>query len=361
MMIGRLTNQGDYRLQVLLNKFMKYEKYPYTANTDWFKKGICCSNNAYSSQVKTKHFTAGVMMEDGGFTSVDTLMSNGDWEGYSCSMNLDDILNAINDGRSYLNYRGEGWSDGWWANCYNFSTSDVSSINNGEKLTFVTSIGCGVTMFDDTEGNCFGEEWLQLGTIDNPRGAVAFVGPVSNTHTTYNNKIDRGIYKGMFREGMETPGQALLRGKLNMYNYFGDDPWVEYHYRVFCVLGDPSIHIWKDIPSDVNVSFPSSIPIGNSQQEFTVTFATSGMPVANAQVCLAGDYTFATGFTDSAGIVFISITPETLDTLSVTIRGGNVIPYQDTINVIQAEEQVKINYYAFDMWIKSYSRIPITW
>ncbi|RLD60132.1 MAG: hypothetical protein DRJ05_05230, partial [Bacteroidetes bacterium] len=137
MMIGRLTNQSDYGLQVMLNKFMKYEKEPYTANSEWFKKGICCSNNAYSSQVKTKRFTAAVMTEDGGFT-VDTLMSDGDW-GSGCSMNLNDVKNAINDGRSYLNYRGEGWDDGWGASCYQFSVSDVSSLNNGEKFTFVTS------------------------------------------------------------------------------------------------------------------------------------------------------------------------------------------------------------------------------
>ena len=79
MMIGRFTNQGDYRLQVMVNKFISYEKYPYVADTSWFKKGIVCSNNAYESQIYTKRFTANVMMEDGHFTSVDTLMSDGVW------------------------------------------------------------------------------------------------------------------------------------------------------------------------------------------------------------------------------------------------------------------------------------------
>lgn len=340
MMIGRITNQNDYKLQVMLNKFMKYEKEPYTANTDWFKKGICCSNNLYASQVGTKRFTANVMIEDGGFTSVDTLMSDGEYGG-GCSMNLNDILSAINDGRSYLNYRGEGWTEGWAANCYMFNTSDVSSLNNGEKLTFVTSIGCGVSMFDATDGNCFGEEWLELGTTDNPRGAVAFVGPGSNTHTTYNNRIDKGIYVGMFQEGMDTPGQALLRGRLYMYNVFGNtDPMVEYHFRVFYVLGDPSIHIWKDVPLAVNASHPTSVPVGYSQPEFTITFASSGQPVANAQVCLFGDDVFATGFSDSTGKVNIGITPETPETLSVTVRGGTVIPYQGTMDVVQTAEQV---------------------
>ena len=337
MMIGRFTNQGDYRMQVMINKFMLYEKTPYTDETDWFKKGTCCSNNDYASQVETKRFTAGLMLEDGQFISVDTMMSDGNGWGSGCTYDLNDVMNAINDGRSYLNYRGEGWSDGWNASCYGFHTSNVSNLNNGQKFTFVTSIGCGVAMFDTWGGNCFGEEWVQLGSLSAPRGGIAFVGPVSNTHTTYNNKIDKGIYTGMFQEGMDTPGQALLRGKLYMYNVYGNEYWVEYHYRIYCVLGDPSLHIWKDIPLEVDVDYPSSITVGNNQLEFTVTFASSGLPVENARLCLTGDEIFVTGITDSTGKVLIDVIPEIQQTLTVTVCGGNVYPFQDSIIVTQPE------------------------
>jgi len=330
MMIGRFTNQGDVRLQIMINKFLKYEKTPYTANPAWLKKGIVCANNDYASQLEVKRFTADLMLEDGGFTSVDTMMSDP-----GCTYDIDDIIGAINNGRSYLNYRGEGWYYGWYASCYDFSTSDVSSLNNGEKFTFVTSIGCGVAMFDAPGGNCFGEEWVEMGSLSSPRGAAAFIGPTSNTHTQYNNKIDRGIYVGMFQEGMDTPGQALLRGKLFMYNCYGNEYYVQYHYKVYCVLGDPSMHIWKDIPLAVNVNYSSTIPIGNNQLEFTVTFASSGGPVENAEVCITGEEIFVTGVTDSQGKVFIDITPEIQETLTVTVRGGKVIPFQGTLEVIK--------------------------
>ncbi len=336
MMIGRFTNQGDYRMQVMINKFILYEKTPYTANTDWFKKGTVCSNNAYESQKETKRFAANVMMQYGGFTSVDTLMSDGNGWGGDCSMDLEDVTDAINEGRSYLNYRGEGWTDGWQASCYYFSTSDVSALTNGEKFTFVTSIGCGVAMFDTWgANNCFGEEWIENGTIPAPKGGVAFVGPTSNTHTTYNNKIDLGIYTGMFLEGMDTPGQALLRGKLFMYNVYGNEYYVEYHYKIYCILGDPSIHIWKDVPLQVNVDHPSSIMVGPNQVEITVTFASSGLPVENARICLAGDEIFATAVSDADGHVMVEITSELPDTLMLTVCGGNVVPYQANIVIIQ--------------------------
>lgn len=339
MMIGRFTNQGDYRMRVMINKYMLYEREPYIDETDWYKHGTCCSNNAYESQVETKRFAAERMREDGGFV-VDTLMSDGTW-GSNCSMDEDDIIDVLNAGRSYLNYRGEGWTSGWSANCYSFHTNHVSSLNNGRKFTFVTSIGCGVTMFDAGGGNCFGEEWIQLGSLTEPRGGVAFIGPTSNTHTTYNNRIDKGIYQGMFVEGMDTPGQAMLRGKLYMFNVFGGDPWVEYHYRVYTVLGDPSLHIWKDVPLQVNVDHVTEIPVGVNQLEINVDFAASGQAADSVMVCVTGTEVFVVGYTDASGKAFIDVTPTYEDTLTVTVRGGNVYPYQSQVVVTQEEELVE--------------------
>jgi hypothetical protein len=331
LFIGRFTNESDYGLQVIINKLIKYEKTPYTTSTDWFKKGICCSNNAYASQVETKQYTGDVMLQDGGFTSVDFMMSDS-----PCTHDVADVVAAINSGRGWLNYRGEGWYYGWNASCTPMSTSDVTSLTNGQKFTFVTSIGCGVAMFNASGGNSFGEEWLEIGSIASPKGACAFIGPTSNTHTAYNNQIDRGIYMGMFQEGLETPGQALVRGKLNMYNVFGgSDFYVNYHYKIYCVLGDPSIHIWKDIPQAVTVTYPATIPFGSNLVEFTVTHTATGQPVANAVVCISGTGIFATGSTDATGKAYVDVFYEVQEALKVTVRGGNVIPFIGTLNVVQ--------------------------
>ncbi len=340
MMVGRFTNQNDYKLKVMTNKVVNYEKEPYTDETAWFRKATCCSNNDYESQVETKRFTTNVMLVDGGFTSVDTMMSDGNFNGSGCTYNIFDVITAINDGRSFLNYRGEGWVYGWDATCYEFRVNDVSGLNNGEKLPFVTSIGCGVATFNSYGGNCFGEEWIELGTPHSPRGAIAFIGPTGITHTTYNNRIDKGIYVGMFREGMDTPGQALLRGKLYMYNVFGTDPKVEYNYHVFCQLGDPSVRIWKNVPLDVNVDYQSTIPVGYNQLEITVTSSAIGFPIPNAKVCLYGDEVYITAVCDSLGVARIDFTPEVPQTLTITVHGNNVFPYQGTIDVIHTSEMV---------------------
>ena len=336
VMIGRFTNQSDYGLQVMINKFLLYEKNPYTTSTDWFKKGICCSNNAYVSQIDTKRFAAERMLLDGGFTSVDTMMSSS-----PCNYSVNDVIAALNDGRSFLNYRGEGWSSGWWASCTPFNTSNIGSLSNGQKFTFVTSIGCGVAMFASGTSNCFGEEWLEMGTLSSPKGAVAFIGPVGNTHTTYNNKIDKGIYVGMFQEGLDTPGQALVRGKLYMYNVFGNVPYVESHYKLYDVLGDPSVHVWKEVPLAVEVDHVDTVTVGYNQIEFTATYASNGLPVANAELCLAGDGIYEVDSTDALGNVIFDISPQEEQNLTVTLRGGNVAPYMGNIEVIVLAELVE--------------------
>jgi hypothetical protein len=278
------------------------------------------------------------MKSYGGFL-IDTLLNQ--YNG-PCEHNLAEVLSAINSGRSFLNYRGEGGSAGWWATCYPFNTTNVSSVNNGEMLTFVTSIGCGVAMFDVSGGNCFGEQWLELGQPSTSRGACAFVGPTwGNTHTKYNNAIDKGLYVAMFQEGMDTPGQTLLRGKLRMYNlYGGGDSYVLLHFRAYTVLGDPSTHVWKDGPKKVALSYPPQISIGYNQVEVTVTDSATGAPVRNALVCLAGDSVYATGTTDATGLAVIQITPLLLDTLTLAVRGTNVVPGEGSIVVTTDVEHV---------------------
>ncbi|MCB0806213.1 MAG: choice-of-anchor J domain-containing protein [Bacteroidales bacterium] len=331
MMLGRFTNQSDYSLQVMINKFQKYEKTPYIATNDWLMKGICCSNDLYQSQVETKRYAAERMLEDGNFISVDTMMSDP-----GCTYSVADVVAAVNNGRSWVNYRGEGWTSGWGLgggnNCTPMKSSDVQNLNNGEKLSFVTSIGCGVAMF--ASGECFGETWIELGSLTSSRGAACFIGPAGNTHTTYNNKIDKGIYLGMFTEDLFTSGQGFLRGKLYLYNVYGTDPYVEYHYKIYCILGDPSMHIWKDQPLDVEVDYPATIVFGNSFVEFTVNHSENGMPVENAIVCVTGNDVFASGITDANGTVILDITANDPETLTVTVTGRTVYPWEGTMEVV---------------------------
>ncbi len=325
VMYGRFTHQGNVRLEIMMNKYLNYMKDPLIDGSGWLKKAIVCSNNAYPSQVETKRYTAEVMYEDGGYTYIDTVMSK-----WPCPADVEYIAHSINEGRGILNYRGEGWTTGWSATCYNFNVGDVYDLSNGMKLPFVTSIGCGVGMFDAGQ-TCFGEAWIQTGTIEAPRGACAFIGPTSNTHTTYNNKIDKGIYIGLYKERMDRPGQVADRGKLYMYNVFGNTQWVEYHFRIYVTLGDPALQVWKDIPENVTVTHPDTIGIGYDEVVINVAEFNSGLASERASVCLASEEFYAVGLTNGEGNVTIPVNTTYEDTMTVTVYGQKIIPYEGEI------------------------------
>ncbi len=337
MYIGRFTQDLNsiIGLQTIINKVTKYERTPYRANLDWFKHAVVCANIVDPTQQSTKRWVSSVMRESGGFV-VDTLLPIGS----ACPHNLADVINALNSGRGYLNYRGEGGSAGWWATCYPFSTSDVPSVNNGEMTPFVTSIGCGVANF--TVANSFGEAWMELGTPTVIRGSCAFIGPTwGNTHAIYNNEIDKGLYVALLEENMDTPGQTLLRGKIRMYNtYGGGDPQVLWHFRTYTVLGDPSMHIWKDVPRKVDITYPPQVSIGYNQLQVTVVDSATHVPVSGAEICIAGDSVYTTGLTDASGLAIVPIDLPTIDTLTLLVRGVRVVPAEGSIMVVSDQEHV---------------------
>ena len=331
LMIGRFTNQANAKLRNIRNKLVNYEKTPYIADPTWFRKALVCSNDEYSSQIETKQFTKQKLLTSGNFISVDTLFN-----GTPCPGNVTTISNMINAGRGWLNYRGEGWYTYWWANCFPYSTTEINALNNGAKNTFVTSIGCGVGNWTANSSNNFGEAWLEIGDENNPKGACSFIGPSSNTHTAYNNNIDEGIYVGMFDEGLESPGEALLRGKFYMYEVFGGaDFYVGYHYRIYNILGDPSLHIWKDTPRNILVNYTDSVSIGLSHHQVIATDASNGLPISNVLVCISGNDVYTIGTTSSNGTATLDINTSSVEELNITVSGGNCIPFEGVIHVVE--------------------------
>jgi flagellar hook assembly protein FlgD len=330
---GRMPLNNKVETDNLLNKITLYEKTPFTnstTNPNWFKKGLMCSNNDYVSQVNTKRYVAKVLLDEGKFVSVDTMMSD-----KNCTYGLSKVKKALAEGRGFVNYRGEGWYEGWHASCYVFDVSEINSINNGRMQPFFTSIGCGVGCFDSKDGNAFGEQWLKTGTVASPKGTFCFVGPVSNSHTAYNNPIDRGIYDGLFKLGQNTAGESLLNGKMAMYNEEGATAtFTETQMNEFIVLGDPSSKVWKTTPVPANGLHVSTVPTGSQSITVNVKYASNSAPVTDANVNILGNNICVNAATNNLGNAVLNIDPTTIgDVYEVTATSPTIIPYIGTFTV----------------------------
>ena len=106
------------------------------------------------STIITNQYIEQIAETHGGITDIETQYGGSNYDDF--------MVNQINEGVAYLNYRGfYGFS--------NFTTNDVAQLNNGYKLSFISTITCGTGSFA-TETTYMTESLYRAGTSVSPRG-----------------------------------------------------------------------------------------------------------------------------------------------------------------------------------------------
>ncbi len=343
VLVGRLSAASEAELNVIVAKILGYERNPYLDETEWFERALMVGGNYPSyvtTAVLTKKWVRDQLLAEG-FSQVDTVF-------YPPTNDPAAIAAHIDNGVSFVNYRGWARTDGW--HYPEFRKDDVYFLSNGWELPVVTSITCGTGNFG--LGTCFGEAWLRTGTPTTPRGAVAFVGPTSlQTSTKYNNCIDSGFYRGLLHQDLHLLGQAMYKAKLEVYRNMPHFMWSnqnpEFYFHAYNVLGDPGLVMWTSVPESLSVAHPPTAPVGHSV--FEVEVRNSNLqPVEDAVVCLwKGTEVYSTGLTDGFGVVRFSIEPTTPDTMWVTATCHNYLPYLSH-TVVQSRQYVGYDSHVVD-------------
>ncbi|MEO0184380.1 MAG: C25 family cysteine peptidase, partial [candidate division WOR-3 bacterium] len=326
LLIGRLSVANVNELNTVIAKIINYEKNPYTTDTLWFKRTLMVAGNYPDNQMTTPIPTKRWVREkflNNGYYQVDTVfyppISNG----------VTAITNSVNQGVTFINYRGgiASWS-GW--DRPSFYNTDVIGLSNGWKLPVVTSIVCLTGNFNAEP--CFGESWLRAGNPSTPKGAVAFFGASPpTTHSRWNNCLDFGIYHGLLQDSIYYLGAMTYRGKIEIYVNFpletSPDSGSEFYFNAYNLLGDPSLEIWTDVPKNLIVNHQTAIPVGTNQFLVQV-LNSSSQPEKGALVSIyKKNETKEVGFTNASGIASFQINTNIPDTLFVTATKHNFKPY----------------------------------
>jgi len=119
--IDNLTELGNY-----LNKLFTYERTPYMGETAWYGRGTVVAGSDGGSLVSTrltKLWCREAMFKEG-FTEVDTFFAS-----YYEPIDPSYIRSSIDNGVSYVNYRGFGDPSGWIPPY--FGVDDVNMLTNG--------------------------------------------------------------------------------------------------------------------------------------------------------------------------------------------------------------------------------------
>lgn len=322
--IGRISAENISQLTTLLAKIYVYEKNINTTGdaASWLNRMLLIgdpSSSGISCIYTNKHIHEMTAEVNPDYTYIENYSG-----GYSGTMNT-----GISQGVSFFNYRGYIGMSGW---------SPSSSLTNGPRLPHAVILTCGTGSFAYTSTT---EEFIRLGTEASPKGALTAIGmATSGTHTMFNNALSTGIFDGIFIYHMRSMGEALLNGKLYLWNLYGaTNPSQANYFAHWCnLMGDPTVETFVGIPHSLVISAPDSIPRGTSFVDIQVT-DTMQNPKENVSVTLYNSSygnVVAKGFTNALGIVTLNIPSFVNSDLLVTASMHDHKPAQLSISIDQA-------------------------
>ncbi|MEO0114049.1 MAG: C25 family cysteine peptidase [candidate division WOR-3 bacterium] len=319
--IGRFPCPTVAKCSVMVAKTIGYEKSETMHDSTWFIKGTTIVREDvppdpyYQSDCR---YIRNLWLNYGNYIHVDSFLST---QGH----NQDSVINAINNGRAFVVFRGQSVGSWYWP--FNVNPNLT---NNGYKLPIVVSGTCATITLAPNEA-MLGDSFLRVGTVQNPKGAVGFFGTsqVGSNISQYRGAVTRGFFRALYEENIFTMGGAAKRGKFIMDSLYPNQT----RYREWNLLGDPELNVWTSQPKKLTVVHDTILFL--QPTIFPVTVSCSGAPVNQALVCVMMDSTiYAYDYTDSTGSVVFSITPQHPGTLAVTVTAHNRFPYEGSANVI---------------------------
>ncbi|MCF7912283.1 MAG: T9SS type A sorting domain-containing protein [Candidatus Cloacimonetes bacterium] len=320
VMIGRFSVHTILELQTMISKVIHYEKQPYLGNLDWYEKAIMFVFGGASKIACCEAVESHILHHNSNFEFTE--LYNGQLEG--------PFNTALNQGSSYVCMRDELTMSGW-------NNENIANLTNGWMLPFATMVTChsGSMSLESVA-----EEFVKAGSSSNPKGGIAALGTsTATTSTCFNNAMTGGAFYGIFVDNIYTPGGALLRGKLNMYEQYPQNPDNHVDRWLHCnnLFGDPSLELWTGVPQQMNVFCEEEFSYGaNNWQVYILD--EHGAPLEGALVTVRGEDFYQTGFTDVCGMYYLEQTGMMLgEDYEVTITSHNMIPFLEEFSMVQAD------------------------
>jgi len=250
--VGRLPCKNEAELQTQLDKILSYERSPAPGN--WPAKVTLAANSqnddgtAYVSASFASKYAAAVnaIASYPAYTDPPTFqVLHAGAASYNVTRAVDqDVVDAINEGRGQVLYRGHGgsggWVGGWDGNGDDFVGSTYIPQLNNDAYPIVYSIACQNSRLRSAD--CIARQWM----LRDDGGAVAHWSASVNSYTSENHNRARGIFRAIYESGFTRLGPALAEAERISYVLTGGgDGWAN---NTFCyiLLGDPEMTIRRD-------------------------------------------------------------------------------------------------------------------
>ena len=330
LMLGRMSVEGTFEAETVVNKSVAYEREPYVDDTGWFNRSLMVGGNYGSDTPSTTVTFCGRQLQTIGWNQAAHVFFPPTFNG------VPQILSRMNEGVSMVAYRGWAYGTNGWEPPH-FTVDEIPSVNNAGMLPVVMSFVCLNNNFAHSSP-CFGEVWLRQGTPTDTKGAVAFIGNGEHwSHTRFNDAMAIAFFERIVDPRITDLGSLLVAGKLRFMDYFphqleetGDEESVQFYTHIYNLLGDPELNFTKGVPTSLTVLHPATLAAGSNFFDVSVTDDASGDALAGARVgVVQGDELLAVAFTDVLGQAHLSFDPiDASGDLEITVTHSTRIPYE---------------------------------
>ena len=321
--IGRFSGDNSDNIKVQVNKVLYYER-DITTSASWLAKGAGIASNqgpGDNGEYDNQHMDIiRNKLLNYGYAVVDQI--------YDPTANSSMVSNALNEGRGIVNYVGHGSTTSWGSS--GFSNSNINSLNNSGKYPYIFSVACvnGNMSYND----CFGEVWLQAGTPQTPKGAIAFYGSSINQSWNPPMAAEDEYIDLLVDELFSTVGALYFHGSAAMIDKYGSSG--ADMYQTWHLFGDPTLTVRTKTPTVIAAEYEKTLMSGSQ------LFTLNGEAGEDIFVSLwQGESFLGSAYSDANGLVSIVFSQPVEMGLPVvmTVTGRNKVTLSEELEVITAD------------------------
>ncbi|MFQ5614552.1 MAG: C25 family cysteine peptidase, partial [Anaerolineae bacterium] len=259
--VGRIPARSSGDVTTVLNKIVAYEQTPPAGN--WARRAILVADNDMSAFQQDMETIANILPASISPTKLYD---------YDPSTS---VSNEISQGALVVAYSGHGNQVQWgtWAGAQGkfFQKSDITNLQNGTRLPFLTIANCENGYFASTQRTrVLAEEFLLAAN----RGGIASFAPSSFAFPSVNTPVHIELYETLFNDNNLILGSAATTAKLQAYLANSSLPLTL--FEVFTYFGDPAVKLNRPATLALNGDAAPNPVVMGQEVTYSLDYSVSG-------------------------------------------------------------------------------------
>lgn len=234
VLYGRLLASTIEEAKTQVERWTEHEAHPETGSFTGYATTIASNEGSSPSDVEYAR-QIGTHLKNGFYTHVDEFFQG---QGTATAQN---IITALDEGRSWLSYIGHGSGTSWGSTNGNFSNSTIATLKN-TRLPTIIDVACDNGSWVN-ESKPFGKAWMIQQYNGKPAGALAYYGGSVSISWDPPAVMSVGIAKAHGTDKLKSIGALVVAGQLHLQKQIGAKKSAIDNLKWYNLFGDPSLDL----------------------------------------------------------------------------------------------------------------------